>query len=669
MANGQLPPGFELEQSAQLPAGVNVEPVEEAAQQIKAEGLSFPPQPSDIRLPGSGITIPGSFIESVTGIARIGARPELGELPEFGTTEKGDTASIAAGLLTTFEPRDQLAIIQQNVPEAEFETLSDGTTVISVPDEQGNIQRSVLNRPGLSPQDVTTTTAQALAFLPTSRLASLGTGILSKLGLGAAGAGATEALRQEAAVAQGAEEARDPTQIALAAGLGGAGEIVAPIGQRIRDFIRAAPEGEAAQVIAAGERAGIPVLTTDVIPPETFLGRSIQQLGEKIGPLGTGGARRAQQAARQEAVINLADEFGIENVSDDFLPQIVESLSTTQARNLQRAAATRGAVIDRLNPLGEVQTNNTRRAIDRQITRIRGLRDDPQNRATIAQLEATRDNLGGNFENVQNLRTEVIADVRAARRADDPRFEQDWQAVKSAMDRDMVIFARRAQRPLEDRTIVRDWVRSNREFSAELGKGRDAVLKNILNTGEAKPSQVATVLRSGDPTQLNRLNRALSERGRAAARGAIIKDALETSGFFTSANPDRLATALNKPKTRKSIDAFFNAQDRRQLEGFTRLLDSTRRAQAAAVSTPTGQQLVPLAIGGGAIADPLTTFLSAGTLAAATRGYESRFVRNALLKLAASRAGSRQESQLLRQLQPIATGALQAARQSQGGQQ
>jgi len=77
------------------------------------------------------------------------------------------------------------------------------------------------------------------------------------------------------------------------------------------------------------------------------------------------------------------------------------------------------------------------------------------------------------------------------------------------------------------------------------------------------------------------------------------------------------------------------------------LLDSTRKAQQAGVVTATGQQLVPFALGGAAMADPVMTALSTATLAGFGRFYESAGMRNFLLKLNNTKAGSAQELSLL----------------------
>lgn len=189
-----------------------------------------------------------------TGAERIAATPELGTLPEFGVTEAGNTLKLSAALLSTFDQKAQQDIIQEAIPEAKFETTPDGSVIIEVPTEDGGIRRSVLNRPGFSPQDLSTSIGQVLAFIPAARLAGLGRGLLQKLGIGAAASGATEQALQEVGVELGREQ-RDPTGTAIAAATGGAAELVVPAFQGVRAFLRARRAGVEREALGTVEEA------------------------------------------------------------------------------------------------------------------------------------------------------------------------------------------------------------------------------------------------------------------------------------------------------------------------------------------------------------------------------------------------------------------------------
>ena len=171
--------------------------------------------------------------EIFSGAQRKADNPELDTLPEFGATKEGDTPRMAAAFLSTFDPKAQMDMIQAAIPEAVFQTTNDGSVIIEVPTEGGGTRRSVMNRPGFSPQDLMTGIAQALSFVPAARLAGIGKSLAAKVGIGAAASGVTEQALQEGGVALGRTE-RDPLSTGVAAVTGGVAEAIVPAIQAVR---------------------------------------------------------------------------------------------------------------------------------------------------------------------------------------------------------------------------------------------------------------------------------------------------------------------------------------------------------------------------------------------------------------------------------------------------
>lgn len=178
-----------------------------------------------------------------TGAERIAETPELGTAPEFAQTEEYlNNTALQLGMLSTFDEQAQKEMIQEAIPEAEFVRTGDGSTFIDIPDESGKKVRSVLNRPGFSEQDFLTAGAQLMAFIPSARLANLGSTLARKVGLGALGGAATEQALQETGMSLGREE-RDPAATALAGVTGGAAEAIVPAVQGTRAWLRARRAG------------------------------------------------------------------------------------------------------------------------------------------------------------------------------------------------------------------------------------------------------------------------------------------------------------------------------------------------------------------------------------------------------------------------------------------
>lgn len=587
----------------------------------------------------------GSISDILTGSTRIEQIPELGTLPEFGTTEEGDTFKIALGLLSTFKPDAQQEMIQEAIPEAKFETTEDGSIIIEVPTESGEIKRSVLNRPGFSPQDAMTALAQLAAHLGPGRWVKFGKSLLQKAGIGAATSGATEQGLQEIGMELGRKE-RDPVDVALTA-------VTAPIGEAASSAyktikaMRGAPSETASEILETGIELDVPVLTTDVLPPTTWLGKWAQQMSEKVGPLGSGPKRESQQVARQNVVEELAQEFNVA-LKTPFAEDIIKSLKTNNAKQLVAAHTQRNAAVKTLDKFGTVETSNTIVEIDKQLAKQAALRDKA-NTSLVDNLKKIKTSVqGGDFSHVKNIRTEVINDVKAIARGEDKRALDATEAVKSAIDKDLNTFGRK-----HDRSAAKEWLVSNRKFADELTKTKQTELKRILAGGDATPEKVLNIIHGGKRSELERLNKSLTPKGKSSVRAAIVQDALEKSGFFSGKeiNPDKLATDFGKISKRQAIDVFFHGNDKKQLDGLFKLLNATRRAQQAATAHPTGAQALPFFASGGVLgsfyAAPMSTLFVVGTLSAFAKSYESKPIRNLLLKIANAKPGSKIEKELL----------------------
>ena len=423
-------------------------------------------------------------------------------------------------------------------------------------------------------------------------------------------------------------------------------------------------DSDAGQIIAAGEKAGVPVLTTDVAPPTSFLGKFTQGLSEKLGPLGSGTARQSQQIARQNVVETLAKDFDVA-LDSEFAGEIVKSLNASSARKMSNAMLKRNNAVQSLDSFGEVPVNNTLKAIDSQLSKQARL-GAKADTALVTNLNNTKEAIqGGDFSLVKDIRTDIIDDLIAVRRGDDFRSEGSLQAIKSAIDKDMAKFS-----SVNDIQAGKEWRAANRNLAEELGLAKNTELRRIFKSGTATPEQVLPILLSGKRSQLQRLNNSLGAKGKASAKAAIIQDALKQSGFLSgNVNPDRLATALNRPQIKQAVDVFFEGSGKKEIEGITKLLDATRRAQQSAAAPATGVQAVPF-LGGGGLAlglstNPIATIVGATTLSALAKGYESKGFRNLLVKLGNTKKGSKEESRILEQVGPIALPASMVATEGQ----
>lgn len=423
-------------------------------------------------------------------------------------------------------------------------------------------------------------------------------------------------------------------------------------------------ESDAVQVIKAGERAGVPVLTTDVAPPTSFLGKWTQQLSERLGPLGSGTARQSQQIARQNVVETLAKDFDVA-LDSEFAGDMVKSLNAKSARKMQGAMLARNKAVQSLDQFGEVAVDKTIGAIDAILAKQAKLGAKADN-TLITNMNNTKEAIqGGDFSLVKDIRTDIIDDLMAVRKGDDFRSEGALQSVKSAIDKDMAKFA-----SVNDKGAGTAWRAANRNLAEELGLAKNTELRRIFKSGAATPEQVMPILLSGKRSQLQRLNGSMGPQGRAAAKAAIIQDVLKQSGYLSgNVNPDRLASALNRPQIKQAIDVFFEGSGKKEIEGITKLLNATRRAQQASAAPATGVQNLPLigagGLGAGLTVAPMTTLAAAGTLSALAKAYESKGFRNLLVRLGNTQKGSKEELNILERIGPTALPGSMVATEAQ----
>lgn len=601
-----------------------------------------------------------SAIETITGAERRAALPEdVRDLPELGAglsaIGTGDFAKdlrISAGLLSSFDPEAQKDIIRKTIPDVKIEEFN-GTTVIELP----NGQRSVLNAPGLSQADITTGIAQALAFITPARIAGLGRTLLQRIGIGAAGAGATEAALQATTQALGSEQPLDRGQIALAAALGPAAELgTAAVtgGRRLLEATKANIPEQVARVLEQGR-----VFTSDLFTPTGFVGANLQRLAEKIPVIGTGGLRSAQQQERQQAIRDIAGEFDVD-INTPFEEEIISSATRVFNVAQEKAVKFRNQATEELNKGGNVSTVNSLEAVNKQISRqenLGALADQP----LLKMLNSVKQELSGDFQRIGQVRTTIhnaITDIGRNVGVLTSGADAALNSVRTALTQDMKNFARdfsRTAREAGDKAggkAFAQWNASNRIFSDGFQKAKDTALKRVLTKGQATPEVVLTTIRGGKPSDLNRLNANIDATGKQAVRQTIIRDALEKSGGIDDINPTKFINELNRPNTKKAINVFFKGKVGKEFKGFREFLDLTRRAQEAGVITPTGQELLTPGAIIVAIAKPITAIGVGAPIAAGARLFESPQVRNLLIKLSDTTSKEGKEK-LIRQLQPL----------------
>nr|WP_240431521.1 injection protein [Pectobacterium parmentieri] len=500
-------------------------------------------------------------------------------------------------------------------------------------DEKGNVIVSLpsgdyaMNKPGVSPQDITSFAANALAFTPAARAGSI---------LGATGKSAATDLALQGGVQAAGGENIDPVRVGLSAGIGGASKgIENAVSAAARSSLGSmSPEAKAA--VEFSEQNNVPLMTTDLLKPGTNIGAQARTLAERVPYAGTGGLRAKQQEAREGLVKTFSD--GVGGISD---AELYRSASRGQQQFIDAA----GKRYDRIiNAMGDtpVDITNTVKAIDTQITKLTrpGVSQD---RSAVNVLQQFKDDITSGANNLQlarenrtNLRKRFMA---APDEVDRDTLEKAAQSVYSAYTTDMKKAVANTLGPQEAMNMARadrSWAKFNDMMS-------NTRVQKAIQSGRTTPEDMTKLIFSQSPAERSQLYRLLDDNGRQNARGAIVQHAMDKA-TDASGNLSVEKFINDMHRNRKQAESFFKGENAKQLDGMMKYLNDTRHAPVAAANPMTGQLASPTAAlaAFGSLTNPMiakAVAVAAG-FGLSGRAYESRMARNAFLRLANTPKGS-----------------------------
>ncbi|EBF8323571.1 injection protein [Salmonella enterica subsp. enterica serovar Newport] len=593
-----------------------------------------------------GAVLGATMRDAVTGESRM--TPEMERLQNVGSAPELNSLStdaLRAGWGQLFGSDASQEKILQSIG-GKIRKDEKGNSIVTLPSGE-----YALNKPGLSPQDITSFLANALAFTPAGRAASVVGATLKS--------GATDLALQGATQIAGGEDV-NPVQTAISAGLGGVLKGVENTASAVSRSAmgKIAPEKQAQ--IDFAKQNNLPLMTTDVVPPETNIGKQARTLAERIPLAGTGGLRSAQQSARENLVKTFSDNVG--GISDT---QLYNSATKGQQQFINAAGKRYNRIIDAMGDT-PVDITNTVKAIDNQIANITRP-GASQDRAAVSVLQQFKDDItsGPNNlrlarENRTNLRKRFMA---AQDEVDRDTLEKAAKSVYDAYTSDMKKAVATNLGPQESANMARvdrSWAKFNDMMS-------NTRVQKALHNGKTTPEDVTKLIFSQSPAERSQLYKLLDDKGRQNARAAIVQRAMDKA-TDASGNVSVEKFINEMHRNRKQAATFFRGEHGKYLDGVMKYLDSTREAATGAASPLTGQ----LMAGPAALASMLNPIaakavaIGAG-VGLAGRAYESRLLRNAMLKLANTPKGSTAYDRAIRRvsetLSPIAQASSEKAQQ------
>lgn len=506
---------------------------------------------------------------------------------------------------------DKLAAEYGGVAEVD----GDGNTVIKLPPRQ-----YALNKPGLSPEDVASGAALAASYTPAGRA-----GGLVSAGLRAAG---TDALIQGTTSYMGGTDI-DPFQVGLSGVLGTGGKAFENIVGAAARAIKGKMSPEAAEAVKFADANNAPLMTTDAVQPGTFSGRSAQALAEKIPVTGTGALRRNQQEARSKLIQEYSESFAAPSPDE-----VVQSLQRQTSKVKQAAGKRMSEVDSAMQSVGTINPTQAITAIDNEMSRLARL-GGAADTQTINKLQTYRDELvkGADFSLLRDLRTQFRQDVKGDRMVWPSQSQGAVNRVYDAMSKDI-------NQSVSDNLGARvadRYRQANAAYAHEAQVVNNTRLKSVLQKGELTPEVANNLLFSNKKSEVQQLYRSLDSRGRNAARASVIGKAYEKSG----GSPEKFLNEINRLSAQTGI--LFKGSEKQYLNGMKKYLEQTQRASRAGAVTPTGQELLQVGIPAGVAFDVVnggTATVAALSYGALARVYESKPIRNMMLRLANTPKGS-----------------------------
>lgn len=561
----------------------------------------------------------GRIIDAATGQSRM--TPEMEQLQNVGVAPELNSLStdaLRAGWSQLFGSDASQEKVLQSMG-AKLRQDDKGNTIVSLPSGE-----YALNKPGISPQDVTSFLANALAFTPAGRAPSvLGATLKS---------GATDLALQGATQAAGGEKV-DPTQVAVSSLLGGTIKGLENTTSAAARSTMGKIDPEKQAQIDFARQNNLPLMTTDVVPPQTNVGKQARTLAERIPYAGTGGLRSEQQTAREGLVKTFSDNVG--GISD---AQLYNSATKGQRQFIKAAGDRYNRII---NSMGDtpVDITSTVKAIDDQIAKLTRP-GASQDRSAVNVLQQFKSDITSGPNNLQlarenrtNLRKRFMA---APDEVDRDTLQKASDAVYQAYTSDMKRAVANSLGPQEAANMARvdrSWAKFNDMMS-------NTRVQKALQSGKTTPEDVTKLVFSQSPAERSQLYRLLDDNGRQNARAAIVQRAVDKA-TDASGNVSVEKFINEMHRNRKQAATFFRGENGKYLDGVMKYLNSTREAATGAASPLTGQLMAgPAALA--SLLNPIAAkaVATGAGVGMAGRAYESRIVRNAMLKLANTPKGS-----------------------------
>ncbi|EHM4579243.1 phage DNA ejection protein [Escherichia coli] len=324
-------------------------------------------------------------------------------------------------------------------------------------------------------------------------------------------------------------------------------------------------------------------------------------------------------------------------------PEAYSKFITDNKDRLNRVGANADWMIQTGIQNAAVDTTNTMNALNTAIARQERL-GTSANQSLLTSLRNLREELANpatdldvTFDLLRQHRTAFRSNVQGDAMVFPNQAKAATNMVENAMSKDL----RNAVAKNLGASDAAKYLKANSDYANVYNKVLNKNIANKLNkaSSEASPELINTVVLSRKPSDVKRIWSALDDKGKDAMRAAYVSKIAEKAGD----SPAKFITEVNKLKSQSGGEIYntiFSGKHMKELDALHEVLQQTARSDTANVVTQTGQSQANRIRTIGATATlGVSMGLEAG-FGAMMRLYESKAARNALLRLANTKAGT-----------------------------
>ena len=341
----------------------------------------------------------------------------------------------------------------------------------------------------------------------------------------------------------------------------------------------------------------------------------------------------AMQRAAQQGDRNASRVLGIINDAGDDTGKILQASAEVKGWR-QSAIATKlyNRVDDEVIKAGNgtVPTNRTQAALaDALDKQAASLAPDG---VLLRELTKISDNLANpskpkTFKNTRLLRSQLgdLADKYGSPINGNKAAARVFGDIKKAVDDDIADFAANS-----GNTAIKTAYKKADKFYAGVMKSRDSAITKAMQSN--KPDEVFDkFIKAGKGDAAQNFANSLDDKGRAALRYQMVDDAMtkawnENKEAFSPAKFAGKFEELAEPYTR-----LFKGDDKKQMDGFIKLMRHVERAGQFKENPPTGVRLGDVAMIGTALASVPLAFKGASVSLLARTLFTTKAGKNLLL--------------------------------------